>query len=92
MDNCDRCNKELHSFTMSWFNTDNICMDCSKIENNHPDVKFAKEIEGRYVKARDMKYPGIGWPGENGRVDRSLFEGLTVEIIIAARLADMEEE
>jgi hypothetical protein len=67
-------------------------MDCNEIENNHPDIKFAKEIELRYVKAHDTKYPGIGWPGENGRVDRSLFEGLTVEIIRAARLADMEEE
>ena len=77
---------------MSWFNTDNICMDCNEVENNHSDIKFAKEIEKLYVDAGDIKYPGVGWPGENGRIDRSLFEGLTIETIKAARLANMEEE
>lgn len=30
---CDRCHGELFGRTTSWFNTDTICIDCSRIED-----------------------------------------------------------
>jgi len=30
--NCDRCKKDLHIRTMSWFTAETICGDCSDVE------------------------------------------------------------
>ena len=60
-DRCDRCGGELKVRTMSRFNTDCICMKCAEEERNHPDYQKA-------VDTGDMSFPGIGWPGKNGRV------------------------
>ena len=65
---CHRCGKETNSFTMSWFSTESICMECSDEENNHPDIKMAKAVESAHVKAGNYNYPGIGWPGKGKRV------------------------
>ena len=65
---CHRCEKKTDTFTMSWFSTESICMDCSDEENNHPDIKKAKAVETAHVKAGNYNYPGIGWPGKEKRV------------------------
>ena len=65
---CQRCGEETNTFTMSWFTTESICMDCSDEENNHPDIKVAKAVESAHVKAGNYNYPGIGWPGNEKRV------------------------
>ena len=65
---CQRCGEKTNSFTMSWFNTDNICMPCSDKENDHPDIKLAKDVELAHVKAGNHNYPGIGFPGYDSRV------------------------
>ena len=66
--NCHRCGKETHSFTMSWFSTESICLDCSDEENNHADIELAKAVELAHVKSGNYNYPGIGWPGKDNRV------------------------
>ena len=66
--NCHRCSKETDSFTMSWFSTESICMECSDEENDHADIKLAKAVEIAHVKAGNYNYPGIGWPGKDNRV------------------------
>ena len=65
---CQRCGEETNTFTMSWFNTDNICMPCNDKENDHPDIKLAKDVELAHVKAGNFNYPGIGFPGNDSRV------------------------
>ena len=66
--NCHRCSKETDSFTMSWFSTESICLDCSDEENNHADIKLARAVELAHVKVGNYNYPGIGWPGKDNRV------------------------
>ena len=65
---CDRCGGKLKVRTMSRFNTDCICMKCAEEERNHPDYQKAVDAELAAVKRGDMIFPGIGWPGKNGRV------------------------
>ena len=60
---CERCGKETNCHTMSWFNTDLICMDCSKMEKEHPDYLKAREAELKACEAGDYNFPGIGWKG-----------------------------
>ena len=62
--NCERCKKQTDTFTCSFFNTQNICMDCSDEERAHPDFPKAREAEYQAVKAGDMNYPGIGLPAD----------------------------
>ena len=49
--NCDRCGKELTMRTMSWFNNDTICSDCSWKE---------KELR-RTLPDGGRKYEGCGY-------------------------------
>lgn len=65
---CQRCGKETNMHTMSWFNTDYICMECNDKEEAHPDIELAKDVEVAHTKAGNFNYPGIGFPGFEGRV------------------------
>lgn len=53
---------------MSWFNRDLICMACASAEGSHPDYPAARSAEHAAVKRGDFNFPGVGWPGPNGRV------------------------
>jgi hypothetical protein len=57
---CDRCGKETQTQTMSWFNTDMICMECSDAESKRPDFQKAKAAERQAVLNGDYNFPGIG--------------------------------
>jgi len=59
---CQRCNKQSKVVTMSYFNTDIICMDCDKLERAHPKFKTAQDIELKAVQAGNLNFPGIGKP------------------------------
>ena len=65
---CHRCGKEANTYTMSWFNQEYICMECNDKEEAHPDIELAKDVEVAHVKAGNFNYPGIGFPGYDGRV------------------------
>ena len=65
---CDRCGRELTIRTMSRFNEDVLCPDCEREERQHPDYQKAADAELAAVRRGDMNFPGIGWPGKNGRV------------------------
>ena len=43
-------------------------MDCNDEENNHADIKLAKDVELAHVKAGNFNYAGVGWPGKENRV------------------------
>lgn len=61
---CDRCGGPLDAGrTMSRFNRDVLCIDCSAAEKRHPNYKAAAAAELAAVKRGDMDFPGIGYPG-----------------------------
>jgi len=69
-EHCARCGKATDVTIMSRFNTDIICIPCEDAEKKHPDYQYAAEQELAAVKGGDMNFPGVGWPGTNGRVRR----------------------
>jgi hypothetical protein len=62
MTKCDRCSNETRVTTMSYFNTDTICMDCKDKERKHPSFKHAQDTECEQVKRGNYNFPGIGKP------------------------------
>ena len=67
---CDRCGGPLTIRRMSRFNTEVLCPRCIEEERQHPDYQLAADIEAAAVRAGDLNFPGIGWPGKNGRIKR----------------------
>ena len=66
---CDRCRGPLGGLrTMSRFNTDCLCEKCAAEERKHPDYRKALEAERAAVSRGETDFPGIGWPGKDGRV------------------------
>jgi len=61
---CDRCYKESLGSTGSYFNTQQICFACSKIEREHPAFEEAQRVENEAVKRGDFNYPGVGLPAD----------------------------
>lgn len=61
---CDRCHKPARAHAMSYFNTDDCCLDCLEKERQHPDYKRAKEAEMRAVQRGDYNFPGVGRPSD----------------------------
>lgn len=60
---CHRCHKEVGGYTMSWFNTELICFDCSDKEKQTPKYKEAREAEAEAVRNGEYNFPGIGLGG-----------------------------
>lgn len=61
---CDRCGKGTIVTTMSWFNTDIICPECDKAEQQHPQFAEAKRVESEHVRAGNTRFGGIGLPDD----------------------------
>lgn len=59
---CDRCSRETFVMTGSMFNTEMICLDCKRLEEQHPGYEQAREIESAAVRRGDFNYPGVGLP------------------------------
>ena len=59
---CDRCKQVTISYTMSIFNTDQICPPCEEKEQAHPQFQLAKDAENAAVVRGDLNFPGIGKP------------------------------
>ena len=58
---CDRCGKPLAGGrTMSFFNTDTICMACADAERKRADYEAAREAERAAVAAGDRNFKGVG--------------------------------
>lgn len=57
---CDRCGGPITAGrTMSRFNTDCICMKCSKKERQDPEYKRAVETELAEIHKGNYNYKGI---------------------------------
>lgn len=68
---CDRCGRDGLSGSMSTFNRDMICPPCEDAERRHPDYEYALSRETAQVIAGNYNYPGVGWPGHEGRCRRN---------------------
>jgi len=60
---CQRCSKQTNVTTMSFFNTQTICMDCEEAERKRPDYAKAKKAEEDACRRGDFNFPGIGLGG-----------------------------
>lgn len=57
---CDHCGANLENGRiMSRFNTDCICLECSKKEKDKPGYDEAVDVEIKEVKKGNYNYPGI---------------------------------
>lgn len=82
---CDRCGQTLTTSRVSFFNTDTLCPACQTVEEAHPDFETAKQAEHEACKRGDYNYPGVGWPGEHGRLsDSTLKTTAIVSLVIGA--------
>jgi hypothetical protein len=61
---CDRCGALARATTMSYFNTDTICMDCRTRERAHPKFEEARDAEIAACKGGNFNFPGIGLPDD----------------------------
>jgi hypothetical protein len=61
---CDRCYKEATVTTMSYFNTDTICMDCRDREKAHPNYEQAREADNAACRQGNYNFSGIGRPSD----------------------------
>ena len=61
---CDRCGKETDLFTMSFFNTQQICMECDHTEQQHPKYQEAVAADTAAIKRKDYNFKGIGLPAD----------------------------
>ena len=61
---CDRCKNTTKSWTMSTFNTEQICMECKDKERKHPKFKEAQDAEHQAVKNGNYNFNGIGKPDD----------------------------
>jgi len=60
MQTCRRCGKETNVTIMSYFNTQEICMECSDKERESPRFKEAREADEAAIRAGNYNFKGIG--------------------------------
>lgn len=58
--NCHRCGVASSVHTMSYFNTELICLECDATEKADPEYRRAVETERAEVMKGNMNYEGIG--------------------------------
>lgn len=61
---CERCGNKVGRHTMSFFNTETICLPCSKRERTHPKFPEARQAEETEIAKENYNFPGIGCPDE----------------------------
>ena len=64
MPQCDRCGQTTTVTTMSFFNTETICMLCMRREKAHPDYARAHATDTNAVRRGEYNFKGIGCPPE----------------------------
>ena len=61
---CDRCGTETNAHIMSFFNANEICMRCKRVEREHPDFDKAHKAEVEQIKQKNYNYKGVGVPAD----------------------------
>lgn len=67
---CGRCCKPTNMTIMSMFNAQELCPGCKDEESAHPDYSYARDREAEACRQGNFNFPGVGWPGKDGRVQR----------------------
>jgi hypothetical protein len=58
---CPRCGADLASgYTMSWFTTEDICLDCKDDERGCPNYTLARTAEQSSRNRGETNFAGIG--------------------------------
>lgn len=68
LDKCARCGVDLLAWSMSYFNTDEICLDCVQDERKLPSYEVARQHEVAQVKAGNWNFNGVGLTQEDRRL------------------------
>ena len=68
MDKCPRCGTDLSAHSVSWFNTQSICLDCKAEEEACPNYQAAVDAENKACTRGDFNYRGIGLALEDSMV------------------------
>jgi hypothetical protein len=101
---CQRCGTQTLATTVSYFNTETLCLPCKEAERRHPDFPLAEAVEIAAVKLGNYNFEGIGYPGLHGRVNvqavlraypfftREMYEALLTEQRAAGRPAPVVSE
>ena len=61
---CDRCRQPTNAHTGSYFNLEQICLDCAGREREHPDYERARQAEAAACQQGNFNFPGIGKPAD----------------------------
>ncbi len=61
---CHRCLTKVSSYSMSWFNEQLICTDCSVKEAKSPSYNSARKAELEAVRDGNYNFKGIGIDNE----------------------------
>lgn len=59
---CDRCGKQTDITLCSQFNTEGLCMQCKKDEEQHPQFQHALKAEHDQILDGNRNYKGVGLP------------------------------
>jgi hypothetical protein len=59
---CDRCNKAMAGWTLSKFNTEEVCGECIQKERAHPMYATACQAERKAAHSGEINYEKIGKP------------------------------
>lgn len=62
---CPRCGNDLHSSSMSSFNTETICTDCKIEERGFPNYERAVAADDAQILQRNYRFQGIGLASED---------------------------
>jgi hypothetical protein len=63
---CPRCGVDLHhGYTMSWFTTEEICLDCKEEERGYPNYAKERPEERASLDRGERNFPGIGLAPED---------------------------
>ena len=57
---CQRCGKDTLIWTLSMFNTQEICMVCKEKERQRPDYEAAVKADEAAIKEGNFNFNGIG--------------------------------
>jgi hypothetical protein len=57
---CPRCKANLRSWTTSYFNLEDICLDCALDERSAPNFSHARAREEAEVRQGNYNYRGLG--------------------------------
>jgi hypothetical protein len=61
---CDRCKSPMSAYSMSYFNTEEICFECVEKERAHPAFERARDAELKACQGGNFNFPGIGLPAD----------------------------